>query len=138
MNDPLSPLTVPPPRYLLESDSSDEEGQGSYSYSRRDRKSKITQPLGVALQWLDGTSGPFDTVLLGVGQVGSYLGRKLALSSKDSGAGMTLGITLGDVQMCRGWKFGGDLFIGVEDMEGTSAGVWEVARALSGIKASRW
>ena len=78
MNDPLvSSFRAPPPRYLLESDSSDEEGQGSYPSSSR-KSTEITFPNDVSFQIPPAHRHPA-TVIICVGQVGRYFARKSGL-----------------------------------------------------------
>ena len=142
MNDPLSSLTVPPPRYLLESDSSDEEGQGLYSSSStRPRKSPPVP--SVSIQWEDASAQGSSTsnageILVGVGQAGRYLTRKTGLRGKrpelrvevsEGGKKRTVG---------EGWRLGSEWLLAVRE-EWSHQVVWKVAEALmSSMKARRW
>ena len=75
MNDPfVSSLQAPPPRYLLESDSSDEEGQGSYLSSSR-KSAEIKFSHDISFQIPPAVRQPANVIVC-VGQVGRYLIRK--------------------------------------------------------------
>lgn len=97
MLDPVSSLSAPPPRYLLESDSSDEEGQGVYPSGQRKR---ATTTPAVSVKWLD-EAVPATSVVVGLGQAGKYLARRanarMAVLSVDvDGHTVGTGFSLGD------------------------------------------
>ena len=114
MNDPLSPFDVPPPRYLLESDSSDEEGQGIYGAgSSKPRRPAVSPSITVehAVQADLGGAGEVREVVLGVGQAGKYLLRKFLASSSTPA---TLVVRLDSTVVGRGYKVGGALVLSVD------------------------
>ena len=134
MNDPLSPLTVPPPRYLLESDSSDEEGQGSYLTSPSRRTQNIETPR-VTHNWTSPSADIFDAVILGTGQPGRYLTRRYGLDSRPS----DLEVSLSGLPIGRGWKVEKDLVVALQDeLDQPSSSVWECAKSLMGMQAKKW
>ena len=113
MNDPLSPFNVPPPRYLLESDSSDEEGQGIYGAgSSKPRRPAVSPSITVehAVQADSGEAGEVREVVLGVGQAGKYLLRKFLASSGTP----ALVVRLDSTVVGRGYKVGGALVLSVD------------------------
>ena len=139
MNDPLSPLTVPPPRYLLESDSSDEEGQGYYpgttrpstSVSSRSKVHNQTSPIVV--HWSSDPAS-FENVLVGVEQVGWYLQKKLMVGGKGE---KTVEVTQGGKRIGRGWEVGKELVLMMDEGEGGD--VWDIAKVLlSDIETTSW
>ncbi|ORX40648.1 hypothetical protein BD324DRAFT_611632 [Kockovaella imperatae] len=130
MNDPLSPLTVPPPRYLLESDSSDEEGQGSYLASRL--KTASASVPSFSIQWADAESS-FDTVVVSTGQAGKYIARKAGASSP------CLTMLMDSEVMGHGYRCAQDLIIVLDDeIDEAQPAVWEGANALLGVQANKW
>ncbi|BEJ17972.1 hypothetical protein CspHIS471_0702490 [Cutaneotrichosporon sp. HIS471] len=79
MYDPTSPLTGPPPRYRIESDSSDEEGQGAYPTTSH-RASAPPPGVNIRLLPVD-PSNPqplsgSGAVVVGIGQAGKFLLRR--------------------------------------------------------------
>jgi hypothetical protein len=126
MLDPLSALSAPPPRYLLESDSSDEEGQGVYGdSSTRAPKLRTTAPP-VRVQWLDGKAA-YTSAVVGIGQAGRYLqrraGARLAALTLEGSAGTGFALP------------GGGLLLVLEDGECAD----EVVRVLvSEVDVKSW
>lgn len=140
MFDPTSPLTAPPPRYLLESDSSDEEGQGAYP-STSHRPARAAHRVSVRL-----LSAPSDPLaepspspsnafltgagIVGIGQAGKYLLRRaggrpileLAVDGKRQGTGVAMD---------------GGVVVAVQD--GAAEAAYDIVSQLAGIvKASSW
>lgn len=163
MNDPTSSFNLPPPRYLLESDSSDEEGQGDYSGAPRANPlagtsgSPASKPLRLADVRCQGLQSPgnagYAEVVVAVGQAGRYALRKLGMG-KGHGHGHEQGHGQGrvvipavggakdervgaayDVQRKEGQS--GALLIVVEEQEGERA--WAAAKGLvQSLKADKW
>lgn len=75
MEDPASTVHDRPYRYLLDSESEDEYPDSGPSTSRLS-KIQITQPLDVSIS---GAEDSYDEVILGAGQAGKYLVRKLGV-----------------------------------------------------------
>ncbi|WVQ67098.1 uncharacterized protein L199_005292 [Kwoniella botswanensis] len=133
MNDPLSPLTVPPPRYLLESDSSDEEGQGSYPgvAPGPSTKPKIRVNDGVQVD-STGLGDEVDEVVVGLGQAGRYIlkgvqGEKIG------------GIKIGSKNVASVTKVGKNRVISIEEGEMGGEECWEVVKSLvAKVKAKKW
>ncbi|WVO12538.1 hypothetical protein L204_100138 [Cryptococcus depauperatus] len=75
MNDPLFSLAAPPPRYRLESDASDEEGEGIYPGGCLAGREKARRRIvSVRLDVGGGDAGGGrHHVVVGVGQAGRYL-----------------------------------------------------------------
>lgn len=133
MIDPLSTLSAPPPGYLLESDSSDEEGQGVYG----DRQAipKIRTATSVAVQWLDGPV-PASSVIVGVGQAGTYLARRanarmavlrVEVNGTNAGTGFALGAD------------GEGLLVVLSDRDDKGEAAFEVVERLTAsVKAQNW
>jgi hypothetical protein len=84
MEDPLSAVHDRPHRYLLDSDSEDEEGQGLYSPSASgpSRISKLHISSPPSAQVSISSNGPFEEVVLGIGQAGKYICRKFGADGK--------------------------------------------------------
>ncbi|WWD03534.1 hypothetical protein V865_001587 [Kwoniella europaea PYCC6329] len=133
MNDPLSPLTVPPPRYLLESDSSDEEGQGSYPATAPgpSTKPKIRINDGIQVD-ITGLKDEVDEVVVGLGQAGRYIlkgvqGEKIG------------GIKIGSKNVGGVTKVGKNTVVSIEEGELGGDECWEVVKSLVGkVKAKKW
>lgn len=142
MNDPLSPLTSQPPRYLLESDSSDEEGQGQYPLAESSsRKSKVTPKIPVVdiryprSQGKDEEEGKEkEVVIIGVGQAGRYLARRAGITGNTE---VELEISVDGLVIGRGYGTDEGMLVVVED-EGVE-GLFEVSEMmLKSIKAKAW
>lgn len=129
MYDPTSSVSAPPPRYLLESDSSDEEGQGAYG-GQRPPKLRVPEPE-VTLHLLSGGTAPLEAqqAVVGVGQAGAYLlrgaaGGKPAFALEADGARIGTGVLLPD----------GVLLVAVREQ-----GDWRAVRTLlDGVRAEKW
>lgn len=136
MNDPISPLTAKPPRYLLESDSSDEEGQGAYASSSR-TKPPVAQPT---ISW-DPSDGDahgqeVDEVVIGVGQAGKYIAKKAGLAGNGD-LGLVLHGARGKRVVARAWRSESGWIASAEEAQGEQA--WTVAQALTArLKTKRW
>lgn len=139
MNDPTSSISAPPPRYLLESDSSDEEGQGAYgassSSSLRQTDRFPPSSTSVRIQWIGNAKDANATAcVLGIGQAGRYILRKAGTGrSRDD-----VKIILGDAEIGKGWMVGQTLLLVInDDMSGETA--WEISKALiQEIQVEKW
>jgi hypothetical protein len=130
MNDPISSFDAPPPRYILESDSEDEEGEGWYQGGGPSRPKLQVEKLPFGLRW-QGPQREFEAVIVGLGQVGRYLVRKSEVS-----AGV-VDVHQGDEVLGQGYEVAGSLVISMKEVESDS--VWEVARLLQdSLKARAW
>ncbi|WWC64654.1 uncharacterized protein I303_107265 [Kwoniella dejecticola CBS 10117] len=141
MNDPLSPLTAPPPRYLLESDSSDEEGQGTYPTYEQSGPSKpkirLNNESQVSIEGVDKVTN-LEEVVIGIGQAGKYVS-KLAESQ---GQGLRIGNVKIGSKNIGGVLQGttdGHKIISLEEGELSHEESWEVVKVLiDTIKARKW
>lgn len=113
MEDPLSQLHDRPHRYLLESDSSDEEGQGIYGTNESGPstipKPKIQTSQEYTVDDVDITGGSWDSyeeIILGVEQSGRYLVRRLGVKGD---ADVT--VNVGGRTMGSGWGIGRRLLL---------------------------
>jgi hypothetical protein len=132
MDDPTISLNAPPPRYLLESDSEDEEGQGIYgsSGSGPSRPKIRVAQYPVTVQWTD-SKVDFDHVVLGVGQAGAWLRRKVG-----NGEGVVK-VQRGEEGLGMGMQVERVLVVEIKDVD--NEGVWEVAESLrESINAKQW
>ena len=134
MNDPSAAFYAPPPRYLLESDSSDEEGQGDYAGSHPHHaigSSSKSTPLAAAVAGWD-SSKAISHAIVGVGQAGRYLYRKFGLSGQD-GAEVQLNKRPAGIIVLKA----GCAVISLEEQDGAEA--WAVLRALvDAVTAEKW
>jgi hypothetical protein len=130
MNDPLSSLHAPPPRYLLESDSSDEEGQGAYPETSR-RPPRPTASLNPSIE-LNLNFSEVKCAVVGVGQAGLYLIRK-------AGAHRAVGdITTERGLVGRLYAMDEGVMVFMEEGE-SNEGISEVAVTLmNSLKARSW
>jgi hypothetical protein len=110
MEDPLSAVHDRPHRYLLDSDSEDEEGQGLYSPSASgpSRISKLHISSPPPAQVLISSNGPYEEVVLGIGQAGKYLSRKFGKDGK-------VVVKVGDEVVGSGGAVGGRLVLAIND-----------------------
>lgn len=110
MEDPLSAVHDRPHRYLLDSDSEDEEGQGLYSPSASgpSRMSKLHISSRPSANVSISSSGPYEEIILGIGQAGKYLCRKFGADGK-------VVIKVGDEVIGTGGAVGGRLVLGIND-----------------------
>jgi hypothetical protein len=149
MDDPLSNLHDRPPRYLLESDSSDEEGQGMYpgaGPSKSKSQPKIALPKQDArLTWTQGTPAQIHSVILGVGQAGRYLLRRTGLEPKSrtaaAGADRSADaeVKLGDRRIGQGYVADGTLVLSVAEGLDSQDVLYGLARNLiEGLPAASW
>jgi hypothetical protein len=130
MNDPATSLNVPPPRYLLESDSEDEEGEGLYGGGIAQRPKINVQPLAVSVRWTD-EARVYGHVTVAVGQASRYLKRKLGVSYG------VLTIDRAGDPIGEGIEVEDALVISIKEEE--SEGVWELARAIrQAVQADIW
>ncbi|WVF73039.1 hypothetical protein IAT40_007857 [Kwoniella sp. CBS 6097] len=155
MNDPLSPLVAPPPRYLLESDSSDEEGQGEYPHpdhqhqhqqqgsSRNRPKPKLRIKRDIALDVADAAVDEDGQVFIGMSQAGRYL-KKITgtgTSSNSGSANQVQGeIKVDDVVIGSIWAIGKAVrVVSLDESDLSGEEVWEIVRLLKEkIKAKKW
>lgn len=130
MEDPLSPLHDRPHRYLLESDSSDEEGQGVYGASGSGpstSKPKIQTSAPYTVEDIEISGDSWDTyeeVILGVGQAGRYLHRKLLGARVNS----TFVVKSRGEALGSGFELGGRLLLCID--EGQQDNLHIIAQAL--------
>lgn len=130
MDDPATALNIPPPRYLLESDSEDEEGEGLYGAGVSQRPKISVEPLPVSVRWTD-EARAYEHVIVAVGQASRYLKRKIG------GSYGVLTITRGEDLMGEGIEVEETLVVSVTEEEGE--GVWELARAIKeAVKSESW
>ena len=136
MNDPSSAFNAPPPRYLLESDSSDEEGQGGYpgaSGSNGRLSGKRAAPpaeLARVEAWTSGRA--VAEVIIGVGQAGRFSQRKFGLTGTNGAR-----IMLGENKVGEVIEKGGVAVISVEEQDGEQA--WGLVRGLiEVVRADKW
>lgn len=133
MIDPTSNVSAPPPRYLLESDSSDEEGQGQYGVEGvRMPKLRISEPEVTIKPLGSDFSAPLrvQTAVVGVGQAGTYLLRSTGGRAKPLFSIEAEGRRLGTAVKLED----GALVIAVQD--GTE---WDVVRKiLDTVQADKW
>jgi len=132
MEDPLSSVHDRPHRYLLDSDSEDEEGQGIYytesgPSSSRLSKIKIStaspEPITIS-----GTHESYDEIILGIGQAGKYLLRKLG--------GEVVEVKVGDEVVGSGGVEGGRLVLWVDD--GLVGDIHSLAEDLLKLQTRSW
>lgn len=141
MFDPTSPLTAPPPRYLLESDSSDEEGQGAYP-STSHRRAPVEHRVSVRL--LAPSSDPLaepspaasssaalsGACVIGIGQAGKYLLRRARGQP-------VLEVVVDGKRQGTGVAIDGGLVVAVQD--GAPEAAYEIVKQLADVvKASSW
>ncbi|WWC71948.1 uncharacterized protein I206_105907 [Kwoniella pini CBS 10737] len=136
MNDPLSSLTAPPPRYLLESDSSDEEGQGNYPNYNEGESSKpkirLNNDLQVSIDGIDGQE--LNEVITGIGQSGKCTTR-LTHAQRIGNVKIGQKIT-GHVYRSRSEKIS---IISLEESDLNHEEIWELIKALiEKVKAKKW
>lgn len=132
MLDPTSTVSAPPPRYLLESDSSDEEGQGQYGAEGvRAPKLRVSAPE-VSLRPLGEFKPPLQvsSAIVGVGQAGSYLLRSTGGRSKPAFSIEADGERLGTAVRLED----GELLFAVKDGKD-----WDVMhKLLDHVQAEKW
>jgi hypothetical protein len=126
MEDPSSTIHDRPYRYLLDSDSEDElEVPESGPSSSRLSKIKITQ----AEVSLTGAEGSYEEVIIGVGQAGKYLFRKLGVEGR-------VEAKLGEEVVGSGGAIGGRLVLSVDEDVGD---LHALAKGLlSKVKTKSW
>lgn len=133
MNDPGSAILAPPPRYLLESDSSDEEGQGEYAASSSRRITQIRTAPQVKLDYgsKSAPSGIHD-VVIGIGLTGRYLKRKSCGKGE-----AVLRVLVDEEEVGSGWIVDESFLLVLEDHEGEVA--WKVAeKVMESLKDVKW
>jgi hypothetical protein len=131
MEDPLSAVHDRPHRYLLDSDSEDEEGQGIYSPSSSgpSRISKIQISSPSPPQISISTNKSYEEVILGIGQSGRYLSRKFAVDG-------SVEITVDGKVVGIGGVVAGRLILGVDDE--LVEDLHSLAGALLGVGTMSW
>lgn len=131
MEDPLSAVHDRPHRYLLDSDSEDEEGQGIYSPSTSgpSRISKLhissSSPAKVSIS----NSGSYEEVVIGIGQAGKYLCRKFGMDS-------SVKVKVGEEVVGTGGDNGGRLILALNDE--LVEDLHSLAGALIGVQTKSW
>ncbi len=130
MNDPLSSLQAPPPRYLLESDSSDEEGQGAYpSTSRKSSRPAPTYDISVNF---DDDVDNLECLVIGVGQAGRYFAQVV-------GVGKRIGeLKNGDEAVGLAYKKEGFSIMVVEESHSGEAAFAFADKLIQSVKARSW
>jgi hypothetical protein len=129
MNDPVASYNAPPPRYLLESDSEDEEGQGIYGAVERKPTIRL-EPRQVTVSG-QSTAQNHDVAIVAIGQAGKYLKRKLGMGQR------TMSVHIGDEQVGRGTAIGPSSFWHTEEIG--NADVWPVAEAMMrNVRTKSW
>lgn len=137
MNDPVSSISAPPPRYLLESDSSDEEGQGYYAGAAGGPSSRPkirqTSSADISVESVSASSS-YNSVIVGTGQAGRYIAKKAGHRHEDS----TIKVKSSNGLLGQGWELSdNELLLALDDVENEN--VWTVSKALlEKIKASSW
>ncbi|TXT05940.1 hypothetical protein VHUM_03701 [Vanrija humicola] len=134
MLDPIASLKAPPPRYQLESDSSDEEGQGAYPASSAAAARRPAAPAAeVSLAGLPGAAKLTATsAVVAIGQAGAYLLRRA------SSASPALAVHVGPARKGTVFALGGDAaLLALEDVDGDAAHAL-VDAVISAIGASSW
>ena len=127
MEDPLSAVHDRPHRYLLESDSSDEEGQGLYTtHESGPSKSKSPTALSVNEIEFTGSWDAYDEVILGVAQAGRYLSKTFSGSKAGKG---DVEIKAGGTALGNGRGVGKRLLLAVDE-QGLETSLHTIARAL--------
>ncbi|GMK59986.1 hypothetical protein CspeluHIS016_0902030 [Cutaneotrichosporon spelunceum] len=131
MLDPTSPLTAPPPRYRIESDSSDEEGQGVYPTTSH-RASVPAPAVNIRILSVDSTdpnpTSISGSAVVGIGQAGKFLLRR--------SAGRPLfQVEVGGQPAGMGVAIDGGVLVALQD----GPEPHEVVKQLAGlVKASSW
>ncbi|WVQ84310.1 hypothetical protein IAT38_006462 [Cryptococcus sp. DSM 104549] len=129
--DPLSPLTAPPPRYLLESDSSDEEGQGAYPGAPSRPKLHLASP---SISFRSSLSSDLPHVLLAIGQAGKYILKHVGSNGEVVGEVQVEGKTAGRVV-----KAGEEVVLVLDENEVPNEAAWGVVEKITeGLKARSW
>jgi hypothetical protein len=133
MYDPTSPLTAPPPRYRIESDSSDEEGQGAYPSSAH-RPGPPLPSVKIALLPVDPADPNPPSVsgaaVIGIGQAGKYLLRR-------AGGRPIFQVTVGGRPAGMGVAVDGGVVVALQD--GPAEAADETVKQIAGVlKASSW
>jgi hypothetical protein len=131
MEDPLSAVHDRPHRYLLDSDSEDEEGQGLYSPSASgpSRISKLHISSPPSAQVSISSNGPFEEVILGIGQAGKYLSRKFGTDGK-------VVVKVGDEVVGSGGALGGRLVLAINDE--MVEDLYSLATSLLNVETKSW
>ncbi|KIR34029.1 hypothetical protein I352_03260 [Cryptococcus deuterogattii MMRL2647] len=140
MNDHFAALNAPPPRYLLESDSSDEEGQGAYpgSSTPKPKISIDTPPVEVFFTRGTGNEGVKDLVV-GLGQAGKYLKKDLGVGGCAAGQQEVGKVVVGGRQVGQGWKVGEGMVFSINEGDLSHETIWEISqKLLANIKAQSW
>jgi hypothetical protein len=134
MLDPLSPHDLPPPRYLLESDSSDEEGQGYYPHQASSSR-QLVERRSVDLT-IKATLQDFESAIIGIGQAGRYLARKAGVTGVQGGSqGTVLEVRAGEEVVGKGYELGKELLLVLDDDEG---GMDIADKLLGQLRARSW
>jgi hypothetical protein len=140
MLDPLSPLNVPPPRYLLESDSSDEEGQGVYPSGSRPRI-VVPSPVVRVYTAQPGSETLYDEVIVGVGQAGRYLLKKAGVKAKGGREGLLVELDEDRRRIGEGYVMGAGsrmLLINLDETVGHES-TWRITEEICRVvKAKSW
>lgn len=127
MEDPLSAVHDRPHRYLLESDSSDEEGQGLYTVTESGpSKSKSnSNPLSSGDIEITGSWESYDEVVLGAGQAGRYLAKSFGVAVKKGDVEINAGGTV----LGSGWTVGKRLLLSLDE-GGLEQSLHSISQAL--------
>ncbi|WOO82015.1 uncharacterized protein LOC62_04G005518 [Vanrija pseudolonga] len=139
MLDPISSLKAPPPRYLLESDSSDEEGQGAYPASAAPTQRRAAPPAPVvSVSPLPGASASelplkASSAVVAIGQAGAYLLRRA------SSARPLLSVTLDSARAGTVFALdGGSALLALNELDSGDAAYAVVEAVLGVVAAESW
>ena len=132
MNDPSSSARGSAHRYLLESDSEDDqEDQGYFTSKAGPSRPKLqveSQPF--VLRHVN-PNQQYDQVVIGVGQSGRYLERKLGVKQS------SVTILQGENSVGSGFDTGSTLVLSVNEVDNED--VWQLAKVIQeGVQASLW
>jgi hypothetical protein len=134
MEDPLSALHDRPHRYLLDSDSEDDETLAGPSRISKIQISTPSPPQITITGLQSAAAGPYEEVIVGVGQAGKYLARKLAVKPE-----VEVKLAEGGEVVGSGGMVGGRLVLQVDEDTIGSVGLDAAGSSLiKNIKTRSW
>lgn len=134
MEDPLSALHDRPHRYLLDSDSEDDETLAGPSRISKIQISTPSPPQITITGLQSAAEGPYEEVIIGVGQAGKYLTRKLGVKPE-----VQVKFAEGGEVVGSGGVMGGRLVLQVDEDSIGSVGLHAAAsRLVKDIKTKSW